>query len=67
MATKSKKSTGTIKVTQYKSAIGYTKRQKLTVEALGIRRIGQIKEHNDTPEIRGMVKKISHLVRIIEG
>ncbi|MCH7781951.1 50S ribosomal protein L30 [candidate division KSB1 bacterium] len=67
MPKKSKKDTGTIKITQFKSAIGYTKRQKLTIEALGIRRLGQVKEHKDTPEIRGMVRKISHLVRIIEG
>lgn len=67
MPKKTNKDTGTIKVTQFKSAIGYHKRQKRTIEALGIRRIGQIKEHKDTPVIRGMVRKVSHLVRIIEG
>jgi len=67
MPKKLKKDTSTIKVTQFKSAIGYNKRQKLTIEALGIRRLGQIKEHKDPPEIRGMVRKVSHLVRIIEA
>lgn len=67
MPKKSIKNTGKIKITQFKSAIGYHKRQKKTIEALGIHRLGQVKEHKDTPEIRGMVRKVSHLVRIIEG
>lgn len=66
MTTKSKKASKTIKVKQFKSAIGYNKKQKRTIEALGIHRLGQVKEHNDTPQIRGMVNKVSHLVMVIE-
>lgn len=57
----------TIKVKQVKSAIGYTKRQKRTLEALGIHRLHEVVEKNDTPQIRGMISKVSHLVQIVEG
>lgn len=53
-------------VTLVKSAIGYSERQKRTVRALGLRRLGQTIEHNDTPVIRGMINKVSHLVRVSE-
>jgi len=46
-----------IKVTKVKSAINRTKRQKLTLEALGLKKIGQVVEHDATPNILGMVKK----------
>ncbi len=55
-----------IKVTLVKSAIGYSVRQKNTVRALGLRRLGQTIEHNDTPVIRGMISKVSHLVKVEE-
>ncbi|MDT0558371.1 50S ribosomal protein L30 [Ichthyenterobacterium sp. W332] len=55
-----------IKVTKVKSAINRTKRQKLTLEALGLKRIGQVVEHNATPNILGMVRKVSHLVSVEE-
>lgn len=55
-----------IEVTLVKSAIGYSERQKRTVRALGLRRLGQTIEHNDTPAIRGMINKVSHLVRVSE-
>ena len=55
-----------IKVTKQKSAINRTKRQKLTLEALGLKKIGQTVEHEATPQILGMVKKIEHLVKIEE-
>ena len=57
----------TLKVTWVKSAIGYTARQKKTVRALGLRRLGQTVEHNDTPVIRGMINKVPHLVRVEES
>ncbi len=66
MAEKKKKASKKIKVQYYKSAIGYNKKQKQTVEALGFKRLGQILEKTDTPQIRGMVKKIPHLVKITE-
>ncbi|RME89424.1 MAG: 50S ribosomal protein L30 [Anaerolineae bacterium] len=63
MARKAKK---TIRVTLVKSPIGYSKRQKATVRALGLRRMNQTVVHEDTPVIRGMVAKVSHLVRVEE-
>ncbi|MDM8527219.1 50S ribosomal protein L30 [Anaerolineales bacterium HSG24] len=51
-----------LKITLVKSAIGYSKRQKGTVRALGLRRLGQTVKHKDTPVIRGMITKVSHLV-----
>ncbi len=51
-----------IKVTLKKSGIGYTERQKKTLLGLGLRKINNPKVLNDTPAIRGMVNKVSHLV-----
>jgi len=65
MALKKKSGDKTIKIQQIKSAIGYGKKQKLTIEALGIHRMGQVVEKKDTPQIRGMVRKVSHLVKIL--
>jgi large subunit ribosomal protein L30 len=56
----------TIKVTLVRSAIGYTKDQKATVKALGLRRLHQTVEHKDTPALRGMVNKIIHLLKVEE-
>ena len=56
-----------IKVKKVKSAINRTKRQKLTLEALGLKRIGQVVEHEATPNILGMVKKVEHLVSVEEA
>ncbi|HET7361269.1 MAG TPA: 50S ribosomal protein L30 [Salinimicrobium sp.] len=53
---------GKIKVTQVKSSIKRTQKQKRTLEALGLRKIGQVVEHEDTPNILGMVNKVKHLV-----
>jgi len=66
MAGKKKSNDRTIKIQQIKSAIGYRKKQKLTIEALGIHRMGQVVEKKDTPQIRGMIRKVSHLLKIIE-
>ncbi len=55
-----------IKITQIKSPINRTKKQKLTLHALGLRKIGMTVEHNRTPNILGMVKKVSHLI-IVEN
>ncbi|RMA57077.1 50S ribosomal protein L30 [Ulvibacter antarcticus] len=51
-----------IRVTKVKSAINRTKTQKRTLEALGLRKIGQVVEHEDTGSILGMVNKVKHLV-----
>jgi large subunit ribosomal protein L30 len=53
-----------IKVKKVKSAIKRTLRQKRTLEALGLKKIGQVVEHDDTPNILGMVNKVKHLVSI---
>ncbi|MCL4129451.1 UNVERIFIED_CONTAM: hypothetical protein GTU68_004259 [Idotea baltica] len=55
-----------VKVTQVKSVIGRTKRQKETVIALGLRKINQSVEHNATPQIMGMIAKVDHLVNVEE-
>lgn len=56
----------TIRVTLVRSPIGYTKDQKATAMALGLRQMNQTVEHLDTPALRGMVQKIIHLVRVEE-
>ncbi len=53
-------------VKQVKSSIGKTKRQKATLAALGLSKINQTVEHQDTPNIKGMIEKVSHLVEIQE-
>jgi len=53
-------------ITLVKSPIGYDKRQKGTVKALGLRKINQSVTQDDTPVIRGMIAKISHMVRVEE-
>ena len=53
-----------IKVTQIKSGIGSTKRQKRTLEALGIRKMHNTVEVKTTPQIMGMITKVRHLLRI---
>jgi len=55
-----------IKVTKMKSAINRTKNQKRTLEALGLKKIGQVVEHDATPNIIGMVNKVKHLVSVEE-
>jgi large subunit ribosomal protein L30 len=54
----------TVFVTLVKSPIGYTKDQKATARALGLRRLHQTIEHKDTPALRGMIRKIVHLVQV---
>jgi len=55
-----------IKIQQVRSQIKCPKVQKLTLQALGLKKLNQIVEHNDTPQIRGMVNAVKHLVRIVE-
>ena len=57
---------GKIKITQVKSAIGRTVRQKRTLEALGIRKLHQTVEVEATPQVMGMVAKVKHLVEVVE-
>ena len=53
-----------LRITLTKSPIGYSARQKRTVRALGLRRMHQTVEKQDTPVIRGMIAKVSHLVTV---
>ena len=54
----------TLKITQVKSRIGYKKKAKATLDAMGIRKMNQTVELPDNPAIRGMIKKIEYLVRV---
>ena len=56
----------TIKIQQIKSKIGYPVDQKRTLNALGLRKIGQIIEKEDSPALRGMIRKVHHLVTVID-
>lgn len=53
-----------IRITQVRSVIGRPKNQKLTMEALGLRKMNQSVEKEPNPEILGMVRKVNHLVRV---
>jgi large subunit ribosomal protein L30 len=53
-----------LRITQTRSVIDRPKRQKLTIEALGLGRPNWVKILNDTPQIRGMISKVSHLVKV---
>jgi large subunit ribosomal protein L30 len=56
----------TLKVTQLRSRVGSDKKQRDTLRSLGLRRIGQSVEHADTPQVRGMIHKVRHLVEVSE-
>jgi large subunit ribosomal protein L30 len=55
---------GKIKITQVKSSIKRPQNQKRTLEALGLKKIGQVVEQDSTPNILGMVKVVEHLVNV---
>lgn len=57
----------TLHVTYRKSAIGYNQDQKDTIRKLGLKRMQQTVEHEDTPAVRGMIQKVIHLVEVREG
>lgn len=56
----------TIKIKQVKSKIGAPKNQKATLEALGLKKINSVVEHEATPQILGMVATVKHLVVVVE-
>lgn len=56
----------TIMIEQVKSPIGYNHKQRDVLRGLGLRRIRHVVEREDSPAVRGMVRKIAHLVRIVE-
>jgi large subunit ribosomal protein L30 len=53
-----------LKLTQIKSGIGYKKKAKATLEALGLKRINQTVEHYDSPQLRGMINVIPYLLKV---
>ena len=55
-----------IKIKQVRSIIKRPKTQKLTMQALGLRKINHVVEHEETPQIMGMVNKVKHLVEIVK-
>lgn len=56
----------TLKIQQVRSVIKCPKNQKLVMQALGLRKLNAVVEHEDTPQIRGMVEKVKHLVKVID-
>lgn len=60
------KSPATFKIRYVRSAIGRPQKQKRVIRGLGFRRLNQVVERLDTPEIRGMVNKVSHLVEVVD-
>jgi large subunit ribosomal protein L30 len=61
-----KKTEKRLRITWVKSSIGYSRRQRATIRALGLKRLGQTVERKDTQGLRGMVDKVSHLVEVQE-
>ncbi len=56
-----------LKITWTKSTIGYAKDQRQTIKALGLRRLNQTVEYEDSPVVRGMIQKVSHLLTVEPG
>ena len=56
----------TLKITLVRSTIGATKKQRGTVKALGLRKLRQTVEHDDTPVVRGMIDRVRHMVEVEE-
>ncbi len=61
-----KKASGQISIQQVRSAIGRPRNQRRVLDSLGLRRVRHVVVREDTPAVRGMVRKISHLARILE-
>ena len=60
------KSNKTLRITQVKSKIGYKPKAKATLAALGLRKMQQVVEHQDSPQIRGMINNIPFLLKVEE-
>ncbi|NMA84598.1 MAG: 50S ribosomal protein L30 [Epulopiscium sp.] len=58
---------GKVKITLVKSTIGAKPKQRLTIEALGLKKLHKTVEHQDNPAIRGMIDKVRHLVKVEEA
>lgn len=57
---------GKVRITQVRSAINRPMRQKLTLEALGLKKLHKPKEHEATPQVLGMIEKVKHLLKVEE-
>ena len=55
-----------VRVTQVRSQIGFDRRQRATLRGLGIRRMHQTVEVEDTPQVRGMIRRVVHLLKVEE-
>ena len=55
-----------VKIRQVRSAIGFNKKQAIVLESMGLRRMGHTVELADTPETRGMIHKVRHLVEVVD-
>lgn len=58
---------GDLRITLIRSSIGHKEEQKRTIRALGLRRLGQTVIRGDSPEVRGMIRKVKHLVSVEEA
>jgi large subunit ribosomal protein L30 len=67
MTARAASSKKTLEVRQVKSGIGYNRRQKLTLRALGLEKVGRVRVLPDNPQVRGMLGKIPHLVEVNES
>lgn len=56
----------TIKIKQVRSRIGRPIDQKRTLDALGLTKMNKVVEHEDTPSLRGMIRKVQHLVEVVD-
>ena len=65
-ASKAARAAGTVKIKMIGSVIGCTETQRATVRGLGLRKIHQVVERQDTPMVRGMIGKVPHLVTVVE-
>jgi large subunit ribosomal protein L30 len=57
----------TLRITQIRSSIGQNERNRGTLRALGLGKIGRSAEHKDSPQLKGMLRKVRHLVRVEEN
>jgi large subunit ribosomal protein L30 len=65
-ASKAAKTAATVKIKQIGSLIGCTDKQRACVRGLGLRKLNQVVERQDTPMVRGMINKVPHLVAVVE-
>ena len=63
---KRKETAKTVRITLVKSPIGYAQNQRATVRSLGLRKVNASVTHKETPQIRGMINTVSHLVKVEE-